>query len=45
MKEGAKPDWKELKMGSYKLLTGAEKLLALDKVWNSYRICVKPCRI
>ena len=31
MKKGVKPDGKELKMGSYKLLTGAEKLLALDQ--------------
>ena len=28
MKKGVKPDRKELKMGGYKLLTGAEKLLA-----------------
>ena len=31
MKKGVKPDGKELKMGSYKLLTGTEKLLALDR--------------
>ena len=31
MKKGAKLDWKELKIGSYKLLTGAAKLLALDR--------------
>ena len=31
MKKGVKPDGKELKMGSYKLLTGAERLLALDR--------------
>ena len=31
MKKGANTDRGELKMGSYKLLTGAEKLLALGQ--------------
>ena len=31
MKKGVKTDRKELKIGSYKLLTGTEKLLALDR--------------
>ena len=30
MKKGANTDRSELKIGGYKLLTGAEKLLALD---------------
>ena len=31
MKKGANTDRSELKMGNYKFLTGAEKLLALDR--------------
>ena len=31
MKKGANADCSELKIGSYKLLTGGERLLALDQ--------------
>ena len=31
MKEGANADYSELKIGSYKLLTGGERLLALNQ--------------
>ena len=31
MKKGANADRSELKIGSYKLLTGGERLLALDQ--------------
>ena len=51
MKEGSKPDWQELNPESYKLLTGAGKLLALDPAGRAkvipntliHRIGAQPC--
>ena len=41
MKKGANTDRSELKTGSYKLLTGYEKLLALDRnLFNRMNQCM-----